>query len=120
MIFGFPAGGVVVMTVLDPSMTNAVRARLEELKKFISTEAGSWLLGQLGDQMTSFIRDMNPNDIDLLKQALKQYLLREFGLPIHDVFLVPRIPRTSSGKIRRGECEALYREYLESGAAREE
>ncbi len=47
-------------------------------------------------------------------EEIKAYLLRELGLPIHDVMLVQRIPRTSSGKIRRGECEALYRDYLES------
>ena len=40
--------------------------------------------------------------------------MEAFGLPIHDVFVVPSIPRTSSGKIRRGECEALYREYVKS------
>ena len=109
---------VIVMTVLDSSMSNTVRGRMQELKEFLSTEPGSWLLGQLGERMENFIRDMNPNDVDLLKQAVKQYLLSEFGLPIHDVFLVPRIPRTTSGKIRRGECEALYREYLESGVAK--
>jgi len=50
----------------------------------------------------------------MLKDELKQYLLREFGLPIHDVFIAPNMPRTTSGKIRRGEAEALYREYLKS------
>jgi acyl-CoA synthetase (AMP-forming)/AMP-acid ligase II len=111
---------VIVMTVLDSSMSNAVRNRMGELKDFLTSEQGKWLLGNLGSRMEDFIHDMNPADLDLLKTAVKQYLMREFGLPIRDVFLVPRIPRTTSGKIRRDECEALYREYLESGPAKED
>ena len=122
-VFGYNVEGreeVIVMTVLDSSMSNAVRTRMEELKEFLSTQQGKWLLGQLGSRTEEFIRDMNPSDLELLKTAVKQYLLREFGLPIHDVFLVPRLPRTTSGKIRRSECETLYREYLESGTPPEE
>ena len=64
--------------------------------------------------MTVLASSMTPAVRGRMDEEMKATLLREFGLPIHDVMLVQRIPRTSSGKIRRGECEALYREYLES------
>ena len=116
-VFSFNIGGreeVVVMTVLASRMSSAVRGRVEQLKEFLSHEPGSWLLSRLGEQAETFIRAMNPRDVEMLKDELKQYLLREFGLPIHDVFIAPNMPRTTSGKIRRGEAEALYREYLKS------
>ena len=118
-VFSYNVSGeetVVVMTVLGTSMSSAVRGRLEDLKTFLSTEPGSWFLGPLGEQTRSFVRRMSPEDIDLLKEEIKRYLLREFGLPIHDVFVVQQIPRTSSGKVRREECEALYRQYLEAAS----
>lgn len=116
-VFGYNIDGreeVIVMTVPDTSMTAGVRAKLDELKRFLTTEPGSWLLKRLGKRLEEFIRTMNPQDTDLLKDAVKQYLLREFGLPVHDVFLVSKIPRTSSGKIRRRDCEEMYEEYLQS------
>lgn len=118
-VFGYNLAGreeVIVMTVPETSMTTGIRAKLDELKRFLTTEPGSWLLKRLGQRLEEFIRTMNPEDMELLKEAVKQYLLREFGLPIHDVFLVSKIPRTSSGKVRRHECEAMYEEYLQSVA----
>jgi acyl-coenzyme A synthetase/AMP-(fatty) acid ligase len=29
---------------------------------------------------------------------------------VHDVIFVPRIPRTTSGKVKRDLCEKLYQE----------
>ena len=116
-VFGYNVEGreeVIVMTVAGESMSSAVRTRMEELKDFLSSRQGNWLLGYLGSRTEQLIHEMSPNDFDLLKIAVKQYLLREFGLPIHDVFLVPRIPRTTSGKIRRSECEALYRQHQQA------
>lgn len=118
-VFGYNLAGreqVIVMTVPETSMSTGVRAKLDELKRFLTTEPGSWLLKRLGKRLEEFVRTMNPQDTELLKEAVKQYLLREFGLPIHDVFLVPKIPRTSSGKVRRHECEAMYEGYLQSAA----
>lgn len=116
-VFSFDLGEreeVVVMTVLESRMTSAIHKKLGELKTFLTSEQGSWLLGRLGEKAEHFIRNMSPGDYDSLKDGIKHFLLREFGLPIHDVFIVPSIPKTTSGKIRRSECEALYREYLES------
>ena len=44
------------------------------------------------------------------QDEVKRFLLRELGLPVDEVLLVPRLPRTSSGKVRRSECERLFRE----------
>jgi acyl-CoA synthetase (AMP-forming)/AMP-acid ligase II len=116
-VFSYNLAGreeLIVMTVLDSAVTSALQSKLDEFKRFLSTAPGSWVLSSLGGRMEEFIQNLNPQDVSLLKDSVKQFLMKEFGLPAHDVFLVPRIPKTTSGKIRRGECEDLYRKHLQT------
>lgn len=107
---------IVVMTVPEENMTS-IASRGGDLRRFLGSPAGSWLRERLGAEKDRDVREISARNRDLLKEALKRHLLSEFGLPIHDVLFVPRIPRTPSGKIKRDECEALYREYLEEDFA---
>jgi acyl-coenzyme A synthetase/AMP-(fatty) acid ligase len=43
-----------------------------------------------------------------LRAEIQTLLIREFGLAVHDVRVVPRIPKTTSGKIVRHLCQQLY------------
>jgi acyl-coenzyme A synthetase/AMP-(fatty) acid ligase len=45
-----------------------------------------------------------------LDPAIRRRVLRRCGLAVDDVVFVPRLPRTSSGKVRRDACRALYLE----------
>lgn len=49
-------------------------------------------------------------DLEGLRREIVKLVLREFGLAVHDVLFVPRLPKTTSGKIMRHECERIYRE----------
>lgn len=49
-------------------------------------------------------------DLDRLAADIKALVLREFGLAVHDVHFVPRIPKTTSGKIVRHVCQQMYLE----------
>lgn len=51
---------------------------------------------------------------DGLDQAIRRRVLARCGLAVDDVLLVPRIPRTSSGKIKRDACLTLYVERTSS------
>ena len=46
-------------------------------------------------------------------------VLREFGLPVHDVLVVPNIPKTTSGKVARHRCEEIYREARSASSSPE-
>ena len=47
-----------------------------------------------------------------LKAEVQSLALTEFGLPIDDAVAVPRIPKTTSGKIIRQACRQMYLETL--------
>ena len=49
------------------------------------------------------------------RAALQREVLREFGLPVFDVRIVPKIPKTTSGKVARHLCEEIYRAAREGG-----
>ncbi len=51
-------------------------------------------------------------DAETVRETVKRHVLRSFGLPVDDVVLVPRIPKTTSGKVSRHLCEQIYREAL--------
>jgi acyl-CoA synthetase (AMP-forming)/AMP-acid ligase II len=116
-VFTLPAaaGGeqVVVMTVLDP----LGRAALAKLQESFEGEAWAWMREQAGARASSWIlEDASPAEIDALKDAIRRFLFEEFGLGIHDVMIVRRLPRTSSGKVRREECVNLYNETASGGS----
>ena len=52
------------------------------------------------------------HDPDAVRETVKRHVLRDFGLPVDDVLFVPRIPKTTSGKVSRHLCEQIYREAL--------
>lgn len=43
---------------------------------------------------------------------IQRLVLREFGIPVHDVHVVRRIPKTTSGKVDRRLCERMYLESI--------
>lgn len=51
-----------------------------------------------------------PRDPEALEREVRLSVLREFGLAVHDVVTVPRIPKTTSGKVMRHLCLQMYRE----------
>jgi len=51
-------------------------------------------------------------DPEAVRETVKRHVLRDFGLPVDDVVFVPRIPKTTSGKVSRHLCEQIYREVL--------
>jgi len=46
-----------------------------------------------------------------LRGDIQKLVLREFGLAIHDLQIVQRIPKTTSGKIVRHVCRQMYLDY---------
>jgi len=61
-----------------------------------------------------------PPDAESFRASLIKAVLREFGLPVHDVLVVSSIPKTTSGKVARHRCEEIYREARLKGSSREE
>ncbi len=43
-----------------------------------------------------------------LRTEIQKTVMREFGLAVHDVHVVPRIPKTTSGKIVQHVCRQMY------------
>ena len=62
---------------------------------------------------------ITPVDLDDFKATVRKFVLREFGLPVHDVHLVRQFPLTTSGKVARQRCEQLYRDFRKAAAARD-
>lgn len=50
------------------------------------------------------------------ENGIRRHVLRQFGLRVHDVVRVRRIPKTTSGKVNRRLCEALYLDYLRASS----
>ncbi|HZN56309.1 MAG TPA: AMP-binding protein [Candidatus Polarisedimenticolaceae bacterium] len=48
---------------------------------------------------------------ETLRADIQKLVLREFGLAIHDLHVVQRIPKTTSGKIIRHVCRQMYLDY---------
>ncbi len=49
--------------------------------------------------------DRDPKQVNL---EVRRAVLHEFGLPVDDVLFVPRIPKTTSGKVVRHVCQQMY------------
>jgi len=50
------------------------------------------------------------DDPRTLRAEIQKLVMREFGLAVHDVHVVSRIPKTTSGKIVRHLCQQMYLE----------
>jgi acyl-CoA synthetase (AMP-forming)/AMP-acid ligase II len=46
--------------------------------------------------------------VERFRVDVQELVHREFGIAVHDVHLVPRIPKTTSGKIIRHVCQQMY------------
>ncbi len=60
--------------------------------------------------------DGAPPSSDEIRNAVRRHVLLQFGLPVDDVQFVPRIPKTTSGKVSRHLCEQIYRDALSAGS----
>lgn len=49
-----------------------------------------------------------PRDLGEFRTAIGRVVMREFGIPVYDVCIVPNVPKTTSGKVSRHRCEQLY------------
>lgn len=106
---------VVVMTVPDRQALGG----LGRVQGFLKGE-GSWVRTELGAHASDWIlQDANPTEVDALQEQIRAFLLEEFGVAIHDVMIVRRVPRTPSGKVRREECERMYRDFVAARSAGE-
>ncbi|GLU50155.1 AMP-binding protein [Nocardiopsis ansamitocini] len=58
------------------------------------------------------VRGFRPEKAEAVVEAVREAVVAEHGLALHDVVLVRRgaIPRTTSGKIRRGSCRHRWME----------
>jgi fatty-acyl-CoA synthase len=54
--------------------------------------------------------DLSP-DLETFRTRIRKLVLREFGLRIHEVLIVPRLPKTTSGKFERHRCLEIYHRH---------
>jgi acyl-CoA synthetase (AMP-forming)/AMP-acid ligase II len=102
---------LIVLTVPVGRMTPAVRAKIAALQAFMKRGGprGWWKGASVGD-LEGYVERLISSDQAELVNEVKRYVLARHGVPVHDVLFVPRIPRTSSGKVKRDLCEKLYHE----------
>ena len=102
---------LIVLTVPLGRMTPAVRAKIAALQAFMKLGGprGWWKGASVGD-LESYVERLISSDQAELINEVKRYVLARHGVPVHDVIFVPRIPRTTSGKVKRDLCEKLYHE----------
>jgi len=101
----------IVLSVPLGRMTPAVRAKIAALQAFMKLGGPrGWWKGASVDDLESYVERLISSDRAELVNEIKRYVLARHGIPVHDVVFVPRIPRTSSGKVKRDLCEQLYHE----------
>ena len=108
---------VVALTVLD---RRAAKEGLARLEASLESGVSAWVRGRMGEIASSWLASASPGDVEIIRDHVQRFLLEQFGLAIHDVVVVRRIPRTPSGKVRRQDCEHLYREHVASRSGSEE
>ncbi len=100
---------LIVLTVPVGRMTPAVRAKIGALQAFMKLGGPrGWWKGTSVGELEEYVERLISSDQVELVNEVKRYVLARHGVPVHDVILVPRIPRTSSGKVKRDLCEQLY------------
>ncbi|RMG42866.1 MAG: hypothetical protein D6718_13340 [Acidobacteria bacterium] len=106
---------IVVMSVPIARMTPAVKAKIKAFQEFMKLGGPrGWLRKQTPDALESYFERLVLTDRQALVDEVKRYVLARFGVPVHDVLFVRKIPRTSSGKVKRDACERIYRESRRS------
>jgi fatty-acyl-CoA synthase len=111
---------VVVMTVPASRVTPTMRAKIAAFQGFMKVGGPrGWLKGVGIEQLEGWVDELISSDRAALINEVKRYVLARFGVPLHDVVFVPRIPRTTSGKLKRDAIVQLYHEHA-SGSAKDE
>ncbi len=108
---------IIIMTVPLARMSQQVRQKLEEFERFMS-EGGpqGWLRNVQLSALDSWVEALISSDRTELVNEIKRFVLARYGVPVHDVICVPKIPRTSSGKVKRDLCERLCLEQKDTTA----
>ncbi len=89
-----------------------IGAALEDVKSIRPgrTHAFTAHVGDRKRVVVLAVRRGNVGSDEHAQSAIKRWVLARCGVAVDDVVFVRRIPRTSSGKVERHSCEALYRE----------
>ncbi|MFN7964577.1 MAG: AMP-binding protein [Acidobacteriota bacterium] len=113
-VFSTECGGheqMIVMTVPVGRISPAVRVKIAAFQAFLKVGGPrGWLKGVAADQIEPWVDKLISSDRADLTNEIKRYVLARFGVPVHDVVFVRKIPRTTSGKLKRDACEQIYRE----------
>lgn len=97
-----------------------ITASIEELPSI--SKGKVYVFGTVTDHeekvvvITTLPANMEP---DRLKEDIRKHVLASFGLPVDDIVIVKRVPKTTSGKINRGLCEQMYRETRQESTGTE-
>ena len=70
--------------------------------------AGDDCAHEIADDLEACCEKLVSSDRAELTNEVERYVLARFGVPVHDVAFVPRIPRTTSGKVKRDLGGKLY------------
>ena len=62
----------------------------------------------MGKEVPKAEAEADAGDPKALRSEIQTLVIREFGLAVHDVQVVSRIPKTTSGKIVRHLCRQMY------------
>ncbi len=110
---GFLRGGRLIVTGREKEILFANGQNLypEDIERYVSEVAGidadrvaiaRYEHDLLGEAAAVFVTNRGPIEEFLpLAEMVKQRVAREFGLTVHEVVPVRRIPRTTSGKVQR-------------------
>ncbi len=107
---------MIVLTVPLKKLTPAVRAKIRVFQEFMKRGGPrGWLRKMDTDDLEKWFERLISTDRSELINEIKRYVLARFGVPVHDVLFVPKIPRTTSGKVKRDACERIWLEKREAG-----
>lgn len=102
---------VVILTVPVAKMTPEVTQKIELFKQLVGQGGPhGWIRNIPEENLAGWVERLIASDARELINEVKRYVLAQFGIPLHDVVFVPKIPRTTSGKVRRADCEQIYLE----------
>lgn len=102
---------MIIMTVPTARMSHQVRQKIKDFEEFMRKGGPrGWLKNIEFSALEAWVERLLASDKVDLQNDIKRFVLARFGIPVHDVVFVPRIPRTTSGKVRREACEKLCRE----------
>ncbi|MDQ7007105.1 MAG: AMP-binding protein [Acidobacteriota bacterium] len=106
---------VVLLSVPLGKMTPAVKAKIKIFQHLVKRGGPhGWIKNIPEQEAAEWVEKLVSSDARELINEVKRYVLAKFGVPLHDIVFVNKIPRTTSGKVRREDCERLYLEQRRS------